>query len=231
MFKVEEEEFIQEVTLAKELMERNYQIQINDRMTLDVFTNRGERVIDPDYELMVRNVNQNLQQDEIFYFVNKEGLVKFPMVGEVRIQGLTVREAEDSLENLYRSFYNEPYINLKVINRRVVVLGAPGGKVIPLENEDMNLIEVLALAGGLDKMAKAHNIRLIRGNLKEPEVFLIDLSTVEGMKRADMHIFPGDIIYVEPVRKIVSESIADIAPLVSLALSVLTLIVLIQTLP
>ena len=99
--------------------------------------------------------------------------------------------------------------------------------VLPLENENTNLLEVLALAGGLNKDSKAHNIRLLRGDLNDPEVYLIDLSTVEGMKQSLVPVQPGDVIYVEPVRRVVSESLKDITPVLSILTSTLTLIILI----
>ena len=38
----------------------------------------------------------------------------------------------------------------RVTNNRIILLGAQGGRIIPLENDNMNLLEVLALAGGVD---------------------------------------------------------------------------------
>ena len=218
------------LSYQREMAEKNYKIQINDRLKLRVYTNEGERIIDPDYELVQQNINPNTVRQNIEYFVQSNGMVKFPMVGMVPISGLTLREAEEQLQNLFNKYYFQPYVTLEYINKRVIVLGATGGQVIPLQNENMNLIEVLALAGGVPNNAKAYNIRLIRGDLKNPAVQIIDLSTIEGMKKADLKVYPGDIIYMEPVRKIISESLTDLTPFLSLILSVATLIVLINTL-
>jgi polysaccharide export outer membrane protein len=80
----------------------------------------------------------------------------------------------------------------------------------------MNLIEVIALAGGANNTARVGNIRLIRGDLQKPEVYLIDLSTVEGMTRSTLQVKANDIIYIEPVSKPLRESISDIAPVLGL---------------
>jgi polysaccharide export outer membrane protein len=73
----------------------------------------------------------------------------------------------------------------------------------------MNLFEVIALGGGLTNTAKAYNIRIVRGDLNNPEITVVNLATVKSMKETIVNIMPYDIIYIEPVRKPVTESISD----------------------
>ena len=228
MLKTEEGNYSYDLEYARFLAERNYRIQINDRLEIRVYTNEGERIIDPDYELQKELNTNNLRREEGFYYVQKDGKVKVPMVGEVTLEGMTLREAEKALEGEFSKHYKNPYVILKFVNKRVIVLGLESSQVIPLENEDMNLLEVLALAGGIQKNMKVHNIRLIRGNLNNPEVQIIDLSTIEGMQKADLKIYSGDIIYVEPVVHIISESTRDLIPVISIITSFVALILAIQ---
>jgi polysaccharide export outer membrane protein len=83
-----------DIEYQKTLAEKNYKICVNDRLTLRVYTNEGERIIDPDYELSQRMNNQNFIREEKEYLVQLDSLVKFPMVGLVHLQGLTIREGE-----------------------------------------------------------------------------------------------------------------------------------------
>lgn len=228
MLKTEEGNYSYDLEYARFLAERNYRIQINDRLEIRVYTNEGERIIDPDYELQKELNTNNLRREEGFYFVQKDGKVKVPMVGEVKLEGMTLREAEKTLEGEFSKYYKNPYVILKFVNKRVIVLGLESSQVIPLENEDMNLLEVLALAGGIQKNMKVHNIRLIRGDLNNPEVQIIDLSTIEGMQKADLKVYSGDIIYVEPVVHIISESTRDLIPVISIITSFVALILAIQ---
>jgi polysaccharide export outer membrane protein len=145
------------------------------------------------------------------------------MVGDVKLEGLTIREAESLLQDAYSTYYSKPFVVLNYINKRVVVLGAPGGQIIPLTNENVELVEILALAKGINIDAKAHNIRVLR----KEKVFLIDMSTIDGYLKGNMIMEPGDIVYVEPVRKPVSEAVRDYGPLVSLVASLVTLIIVI----
>ncbi len=227
MFKVDEK--TDSTFLSKQITvaEKNYVIQPNDELEIKVFTNKGERIIDPNYELMIQG-NQNQQyREEPKFLVLDSGQVKLPMIGYVHLAGYTLKEAERHLEKLYITYYKEPYVRIHYLNKRVIVLGADGGQVIPLENESVSLIEVIALAGGIKEGAKAQNIRLIRGDLHNPEVFLIDLSTVDGMRRSMLDVQPGDIVYIEPHKKIVKESLRDATMVLASLTSVITLILLI----
>lgn len=230
MFSTENENFPRDLEYSKMLAERNYRIQINDQLDIRVYTNEGERIIDPDYVLQNEVNNSNIQREETAYFVGMDGKVKVPMVGEVYLEDLTLREAESFLEERFSTFYKEPYVIVKFKSKRVIVLGKSGGQVVPLSYEDMNLLEVLALAGGLSEDSKAQNIRLIRGDLKDPEVQIIDLTTIEGMRKADLRIYSGDIIYIEPVVRGFSRGARDILPLVSILASTVAIIVAIQAL-
>ncbi len=221
MFKIPEGyQLEQEVQKA----EKNYLIQKNDQLSVDVYTNDGERIIDPDLKLTENIPSQSLDtKPEVIYLVNLNGIVKLPMVGDVKLEGLTIREAESLLQDAYSTYYSKPFVVLNYINKRVVVLGAPGGQIIPLANENVELVEILALAKGINIDAKAHNIRVLR----KEKVFLIDMSTIDGYLKGNMIMEPGDIVYVEPVRKPVSEAVRDYGPLVSLVASLVTLIIVI----
>jgi polysaccharide export outer membrane protein len=145
------------------------------------------------------------------------------MIDSVKLETLTIREAEAVLQDAYKGYYQEPFVVLKYSNKRVIVLGAPGGQVIPLTNESVRLTEILALAKGINNDAKANNIRLLRGD----QVFVADLSTFEGYQKNNFLVEPGDIIYVEPIRRPFVEALRDYAPAITLATSFTTLIIVV----
>jgi polysaccharide export outer membrane protein len=214
-------------TLSKEIRdaERNYVIQKNDLLQLDVYANKGERIIDPNPQLSQGTPQQDEEKPLERYLVDLEGKAKFPVIGEVRIEGLTLRQAEAVLQTEYEKYFKEPFVLLTFLNKRVVILGAVGGQVVPLEYHNVTLSEILGVAKGLPNDSKSHNIRIVR----KDQVFVVDLSTVEGFKAGNMIVEPGDIIYVEPVRKPFAEGLRDYAGLASLLISTLSLIIVIQS--
>jgi polysaccharide biosynthesis/export protein len=231
LFRTDQEIIPERVRAASIEASRNYQIQANDLLKVEVFTHKGERIIDPDFELSANlgRSNTTSSRDRTF-MVQSDGLVDLPIAGPVQLSGLTLEQANKMLEEVYSSHYKDVYVTTNYVNKRVVILGANGGQVLPLTNENMHLIEVLAMYGGVGNNARAHNIRLIRGDLNDPEVRLIDLTTIEGMKKSNLQVRPGDIIYVEPVRKPLHETIRDIAPVLSFVTSVTTVTLLMMNL-
>ena len=221
MFKIDDPSVVQQQVAAAE---KNYVIQKNDLLELDVYTNNGERIIDPDLQLTRDVGTQNVSARTVpTYLVDVAGIAKFPMVGEIKLEGLKIREAEEILQKEYNKYYQGSYAILKYVNKRVIVLGAPGGQVIPLASENMHLVEVLALAKGINNDGKAQNIRVLR----QEKVFLIDFSTYDGYLKQNLVIEPGDVVYVEPVRRPFFEGIRDYGVLVSLATSISTLVLVI----
>ncbi|MEO8470814.1 MAG: polysaccharide biosynthesis/export family protein [Chryseolinea sp.] len=219
-----------QTVLQKEMttVERNYIIQINDYLQVEVYTNKGERIIDPDFQLSKEMGNTTVAQTQTIptYLVDIRGICRFPMIGELKVNGLKLRDAEEILQKEYSTYYKDAFVVLKYINKRVIILGAPGGQVIPLANDNMKLVEVLALAKGLNNDAKAHNIRVLR----QEQVFLVDLTTIEGYLKNNMVIEPGDVIYVEPVRRPFLEGLRDYGVILSVITSLTTLAVILARL-
>jgi polysaccharide export outer membrane protein len=223
LFEVEEEDMEKLAGVVVEV-NQNYLVSPNDQLEIEVFTNRGEELIDPNNS-MGDNRNVNTESRLPVYLVKADGTVDLPIIGMVKLGGMTISEVNTHLEQVYKVYYREPYVRARYVNKKVIILGAIGGQIIPLEVEGMNLLEVIAMAGGINNDAKGHNIRLIRGDLSNPQVQVIDLSTIEGMARANLEVQPDDIIYVEPVRRPFTEGLKDVVPILSLLTSVLALVV------
>jgi hypothetical protein len=79
------------------------------------------------------------------------------------------------------------------------------------------------MAGGMDKTGNASAMKLIRGS----EVFLIDFSTVKGYYDSNQIVKAGDIIYVEPINRVVADNAGTIALVLSMITTTITLIVLV----
>jgi polysaccharide biosynthesis/export protein len=219
MFKTPENHLNQQVAQA----ESNYIIQKNDALSLEVYTNQGEKIIDPNRQSFDQTTGGSQPADAKTYLVEHDGLVRLPLINTIKLEGLTIRQAEAILEKEFAKYYLDPFVSLKFMNKRVVVLGAPGGQVIPLTHENMRLTEILALAKEINNDAKVHNIRVLRGE----QAFIADLSTIDGYRKDNMVMMPGDIVYVEPVRRPFSEGLRDYGAVVSLFTSLTTLIIVI----
>lgn len=208
----------------------DYKISSNDILEFSIYSNDGFKLVDLT-SLNSANMGYRFESN-IQYLIESDGNVKLPILGRTKLSGLTIREAEIFLEEKYASFYIRPYVIMSVTNKRVIVFPGSAGdaKVIPLQNNNTTLIEALALAGGIADDGKARMVKLIRENNDKHDVYLIDLSKIEGIKQASMVLQANDIIYIEPRKRYASRFLQEAAPIVSLLTSAFILFTYTQAL-
>jgi len=207
-----------------------YVIAPNDVISFRLFTNNGFKLID----VTSSNNGQQFQQlsTGLPYTIEYDGMVNLPIINRVNLIGKTIREAEFFLEDKYEETFIDPFVLLNVSNRRVTIFPGDGGsgRVITLENNNIKLLEALALAGGLSESGRAKRIKLIRGDLSNPQIYKIDLSRIENINQANIILQANDIIYVEPVGVTTRQVLSEIAPILGLVTSLLTLYVVLDRL-
>jgi polysaccharide export outer membrane protein len=157
----------------------------------------------------------------IDYLINPDGNVQLPILGKVNLTGLTIEQAQDTLAQMYAIEYNKPFVQLEVTNRRAVVFTGGGGRanVVPITNNNTTLMEALALAGGVDTRGRVKKIKIMRRTSEGRVIYEVDMSTLAGLKYADMIVQANDYIYVQPVPYIGRELLAEVSAITSLLTS------------
>jgi len=197
----------------------DYKIAPNDELSIQLYPNGGERLLSVSTGITADEKNNVLNQSRVLitYRVKPSGMVELPEIGEIEIAGLTLEEAELRIESAYSKNYHDPYILLNVTNNRVLVFPGEAGQasVITLENKNTTVLEALALAGGVRSRGISSKIKLIRSTPKGREVYLLDLSTIQGLENASLIVQANDIIYVSSNPEIASGYLTQITPIVS----------------
>jgi polysaccharide export outer membrane protein len=205
----------------KPLME--YTISKDDKFTFQLYTNNGEEIIDG----MSGIKSETSVKSNIEYVVRSNGSADLPIIGNVPVSGLTVQQLEDTLSNRYekKNGYIDPFVQVKLTNQRVIVFPGSGGdaKVILLQNNNTTLMEVIAQAGGIADRGRADKIKLMRTDQGKRTVYEIDLSTIDGLEKADLIVQSNDYVYVEPSEQIGKEAVESAAPIISLLSSALVI--------
>lgn len=209
---------------------QEYQISRDDKFTFMLYTNEGERIVN---EMAGMN-KEAIAKAEIEYVVRPDGTADLPILGPTKVAGLTVQDCEDSLSRMFeaKNGYNKPFVQVKLTNQRVIVFPGNGSdaKVIPLQNSNTTLMEAIALAGGIAERGKANTVKLMRIENDKRVMYILDLSTIEGLKFADMIVQANDYIYIEPKEQVGQETVKLIAPIVSIISSALVIITIFTTL-
>lgn len=189
-----------------------YKISANDILSFTIYSNDGFKLID----LTAFGSSSGGAANSIL--VESDGNAKLPILGRKKLMGLTIREAEQMLEESYSAFYVKPFVIAKVMNRKVILF--PGGtgeaKVIELKDNNTTLIDVIAGSGGISENGKAKKVKLIRNVNKKHEVYLIDLSTIKGINDSYIVLQANDIIYIEPRKRISRNVLQEMVPILSL---------------
>lgn len=205
-----------------------YVIQKGDQFTLRVYSRDGFRLIDIMGGVNVVQAGAGTGGGGSF-LVDNEGFAKLPIIGDFYVNGYTESELERIMEEKYSNLFVDPYVVLTVSNRRAFVFKGSTGFVVSLNESPTNLFEVIAKTGGIAGDLKSYKIKVIRGDLKNPQITLIDLSSLEGMRKADLIVQSNDIVYIEPRRRIVSDALRELSPILAWTSTILTTIALIRT--
>jgi len=130
--------------------------------------------------------------------VTQKGTIRLPLIGSMKVTGLTEDEASEMLIEEYKKYIRNPHVTVEITNQRIIVIGEvnqPG--IVPVVNGTMNLIEVISRSGYLTKEAERTNIHVIRGNLRDPDVINYDLTDARSLLTSSLLLQPNDIVYVE----------------------------------
>jgi polysaccharide export outer membrane protein len=201
---------------------KNYKLNSGDIIQFSITPNRGATLIS--------GVGRSNDQNGISAKVENDGFVKLPSVGRVYLKGLTFRQAELFLEEEYSKFINDPFVTLNFSNKRVFLFIGGTANVISLKYENTTLFEVLATSGGIPDNAKAYKIKIIRGDLKNPQVYIVDLSNLKGIQNTDLVMQGNDIIYIESRNNYISEGLNLLSPYFALLSTILLTVTLFKSL-
>lgn len=133
------------------------------------------------------------------YLVDKDGFINFPVLGNVKLAGLTKEEATAKLTSEISRDVKKPIINIRFLNFKVTVIGEvskPSTFTIPTEN--INILEALALAGDLTPYGKRENILVIREKDGVRTTTRINLNNKSTLDSPYYYLQQNDIVYVEP---------------------------------
>jgi polysaccharide export outer membrane protein len=166
------------------------------------------------------------------YQVEDDGTVALPIIGHVAIAGLTRAEAAKRVEELYRKELKDPIIDLQIINLKVTILGEIRSQGnFPLVKDKTTLIEMIGEAGGLTEKANEKNIKIIRGDPKNPQISEIDLSNIKTLGDPRMILQNNDIIYIaQNKRAVKNDQLQNLSTTIQPALIILNTALIIYTL-
>lgn len=134
------------------------------------------------------------------YLVDQSGAINFPILGKIDLKGLTLSQAQDTIQHLLATSLKDPLVNIRFLNYKITVLGEvarPGTYNIP--NQQITLLQALGLAGDMTIFGKRVNVMVIREKEGKRQFGRIDLNRSQSLFDSPFYYLQqNDVVYVEP---------------------------------
>lgn len=190
---VSEEEYQEDIKFEWKIAKGDrVEISVTNQSSVDGSSQQINSILNPYGRYQTRDGTDG-------FLIPNDGKVFLPLVGPVKLTGLTENEATEAITNEYMKYLKNPYVSVKILNQKLFVLGEvnkPG--VVQVTNGTMSLFEALAYSGDLTDDAERTNVKILRGGLRKPLVREVNLSDMSQMKLSSLILQPNDIVYVQP---------------------------------
>lgn len=135
------------------------------------------------------------------YLVNQDGDITFPVLGKIRVLGLTHAELARSIEQRLKDEGHvlDPVVTVNLMNFRVCVLGdvARPGQLI-VKGERLTIFEALSIVGDLQISGQRENVTVIREENGRRIIGTINLASKDVFSSPYYFLHQNDVVYVEP---------------------------------
>ncbi len=135
-------------------------------------------------------------------FVNKEGQIEYPVLGKIKVAGLTLFQAQDTIQRVASKYIADVVVRVRMLNFRFTVLGEVNNEqTVIAANPRLTMSEAIGLAGGFGELADRKNIKVIRQNENNAEVYYVDLLQEDFLDSKYYYVQQNDVIVVPPLRQ------------------------------
>tara|TARA_R110002051_G_scaffold303610_1_gene372555 strand:+ start:2475 stop:3242 length:768 start_codon:yes stop_codon:yes gene_type:complete len=155
-------------------------------------------------------INNSSIPEQVDYIIDREGNIDFPVLGKIRLAGLTSQEVKDKLKIALSDYLKNPIINIRLKNFTITVLGEvnrPG--TYPVNGEQISILEAIGLANDLTIKGMRENILVIRDFNGTKVYTRIDLTNKESLNSPVYYLSQNDVVYIEPNNSAITASSLD----------------------
>jgi polysaccharide export outer membrane protein len=182
----------------------DYKVQSNDILSV-----RFESITPEKYDFLSRpgNLPPNINLAGggaliIGEMVDENGEIPFPILGKMKVAGLTVFQIREKLQEAANQYLEAPVVKVSLLNFRITFLGevANEGTILLLNNR-VTMLEAIGLAGGLGEFADRSNIKLIRNHNGLTEIQYLNLLDENFIDSPYYYAYQNDVLVVPALRQ------------------------------
>jgi polysaccharide biosynthesis/export protein len=146
------------------------------------------------------NTNTQAMQNPFLkgFVVHTDGSIDLPVIGSVKVSGLTFEEAREIIRLRAEEFYSEPTVKVFLLNSFISVIGEvdkPGR--YPFFDDNISILEALAIAGDCTVFSEREKIKVLRNVDGKTQIYFVDVTDLNAAFAASFYMHPNDIIMVK----------------------------------
>ena len=156
------------------------------------------------------SAGNNSNPQLIDYLIDVDGNIDFPVLGKIKLLGLSVQEAQELFKEKLALYLKDPIVNIRILNFRISVLGEvdrPGR--YEASGQRITILEAIALAGDLGIKGERENVMVIRDFNGAKTYTKVDLTNKELFNSPVYYLTQNDVVYVVPNNSAVSSASGD----------------------
>lgn len=184
----------------------DYKLKIGDRLFIQVYS-----MDDKTNALFNGTANSNMQVfsssgsndniDLYTYVIQTNGMIHFPLIGNVKLEGVTTREAKKVLENVIRPILKINSVDVRMVGRTFSIIGSGKSGKFSFPKEKVNVFQAIALAGDFGFYADRSKIRILRETDKGTQIKTFDIRSVNIINSEFYYLEPNDVIFIQPMNQ------------------------------
>lgn len=175
-------------------------LNTGDKLSIHVLTRDEETTRMLNFSMT--GYNTSIDADTRYYTVDSNGNIDFPLLGFVKVKGMTREEVQRTIRDLIinQGITKYAVVNVELRNMSVNVLGEvnhPSRLTFPRDN--MTILDAITMAGDLTINGMRENVKVIRHKGEQTQIYTINLNDSKNIfENPAYNLEQGDIVYVEP---------------------------------
>ncbi|NEM97599.1 polysaccharide biosynthesis/export family protein [Pontibacter burrus] len=162
------------------------------------------------------------------YLVNEAGYIDFPVLGSIKLAGLTKQEAKEKLTAALQQYLKAPVVSIRNMNFRVTVIGEvnrPSTFTVPAEK--ISILEALGMAGDMTPFGKRENVIVMREEAGTRTMVRLNLNKKDVLNSPYFYLQQNDVVYVEPdkMKQVQASTNTKFLAIITASVSLATIII------
>jgi polysaccharide export outer membrane protein len=208
----------------------DYKVQYRDLLYIDVkaMTSDGklENVLQGNNMASSTYIQGDANQYILGFNVYRNGKILLPVIGEILVEGRTLPEVRDIVQQRINTVFNHAYVDVKLLSFKYTVLGearTPGS--FTNYNDYLTVFEAIGRAGGVGDYGRRDRVLVIRSTPDGSKTYTLNLQDKNLMTSEAYFLMPNDVVIIEPLKhKIFNMNLPTLSFITSTISTVLLLI-------